>query len=289
MSKIYSAIVGDNIRVYLGETTDLVKTAISMHHTSAVSTEALSRTLTATSLLGKLLKNKQDVLTLKVAGTNQIKTILATTNYSGHVKGYISNINADIPYRSNTDKISDAIGLGGNITIIRDYGLKEPYVGISHMISAEIDEDIAFYYKHSEQQPTAMKLGTVVEEEVVCAGGILIQPMPDLSAIEKVAYDNASEAISDFMDRLNSEQTAKEIIQSYFPELSVMMTGEFDVAFTCDCSEERISRALMTVGKEELKEIISVDQQAELKCHFCNTTYHFNKEDLENMVRALEA
>lgn len=288
MSKIYSAIVGKNIRVYLADTTNLVNKAVGIHKTSPISTEALSRTLTATSLMGKLLKNEKDVLTLKVTGTNQIKSILATTDFSGHVKGYISNNEADIPYLTSTDKISDAIGLGGNITIIRDFGLKEPYVGISHLISAEIDEDIAFYYKNSEQQPTAMKLGTIVEKEVVCAGGILIQPMPDVTGVEKEAYLRSTELISDIMDKLNSGQSPQEIIESYFPDLEVTMTGSFEVDFTCDCSKERTSKALLTVGSAELKEIISVDQQAELKCHFCNTSYHFDKKDLEDMVRALE-
>ncbi|MCH4889507.1 Hsp33 family molecular chaperone HslO [Acidaminobacter sp. JC074] len=288
MSKIYSAIVGDNIRVYLGNTTDLVKEAAKIHETSPVSTEALSRTLTATSLLGKLLKNEKDVLTVKVGGTNQIKTILATTDFTGKVKGYISNPDADIPYLTNTDKIADAIGKGGNITIIRDFGLKEPYVGISHMISAEIDEDIAFYYKNSEQQPTAMKLGTIMDNGLECAGGILIQPMPDVTGVEKEAYLKASEKIGDVVDKINSGMSPEEIIASYF-DLDVKMTGEFEVSFQCDCSRERITRALISVGPEELKEIIAVDQQAELRCHFCNTLYHFNKEDLEDMVRALEA
>ncbi len=287
MSKIYSAIVGDDIRVYLADTTELVKKAVSLHQTTRFSTEAFSRTLTATSILGKLLKNEKDVLTLKVTGTNQIKTILATTDHTGRVKGYISNTQADVPYLTTTDRLHDAIGLGGNITIVRDFGLKEPYVGISHMIAAEVDEDIAFYYKNSEQQPTAMKLGTIIDGEVICAGGIFIQPMPDVSALEKAAYENASEKITDVVTKLNSGMSAEEIIQSYF-DLKVTMTGEFDVEFSCDCSVERISRALLTVGREELKEIISVDQQAELKCHFCNTTYHFNKQDLEDMVRALE-
>jgi len=289
MSKIYSAIVGTNIRVYLAETTDMIKKAASLHQTSPVSTEALSRTLTATSILGKLLKNEQDVLTLKVAGTNQIKLILATTDHTGHVKGYISNTEAEIPYLTTTDKISDAIGLGGNITIIRDFGLKKPYVGISHLISAEIDDDLAFYYKNSEQQPTAMKLGTILEEEVVCAGGILIQPMPDMSGLEKEAYLESVDSIHDIMEKLNSNLTAEEIIKSYFTKLPVKMTGEYDVDFTCDCSKDRTSRALMTVGPVELKEIIAVDQKAELKCHFCNTTYHFSRDDLEDMVRALES
>ena len=288
MSKIYSAIVGKNIRVYLGDTTELVKEAVEIHKTSPISTEAFSRTLTATSLLGKLLKNEKDVLTLKVGGTNQIKTILATTDFTGRVKGYISNIDAEIPYLSGTDRIGDAIGKGGNITIIRDFGLKEPYVGISHMISAEIDEDIAFYYKNSEQQPTVLKLGSIIEDGVVCAGGILIQPLPDATDSEKEAFDKAGEAISDVVEKLQQGLSAEEIIKSYF-DLEVKMTGEFDVAFKCDCSEERITKALISVGPDELKEIIAVDQHAELKCHFCNKEYHFDKEALENMVKALES
>ena len=123
MAKIWSALVGHDIRVYLGDTTEMVQEAVRLHETSPVSTKAFSRTLTATSLLGKLLKNDKDVLTLKVAGTNQIKTILATTDHTGRVKGYISNNNADLSFQSSIDKIGAASGLGGNITVIRDFGL----------------------------------------------------------------------------------------------------------------------------------------------------------------------
>lgn len=288
MSKIYSALVGANIRVYIGDTTDMVKKAAAIHETSKVSTEALSRTLTATSLLGKLLKNPKDVLTLKVTGTNQIKTILATTNETGHVKGYISEPNAEIPYLSDVKKISDAIGLGGNITIVNDYGLKEPYVGVSHMMSAEIDEDIAFYYKNSEQQPTAMKLGSVYEEDLVFAGGILIQPLPDATESDQLAFEKASNLIEDVVDRLYKGESAEEILSTYF-DLPVKMTGTYEVDFQCDCSLERITRALMTVGVEELKDIIETEGQAELKCHFCNTQYHFDEKALKEMVRHLEA
>lgn len=287
MSKVYSAMVGKNIRVYLADTTDMVKKAVEIHQTSLVSTEALGRTLTATSLLGKLLKNPKDVLTLKVTGTNQIKTVLATTDFTGHVKGYISEVDAEIPYRTGVDKIGDAIGLGGNITIVRDFGLKEPYVGISNMVSAEIDEDIAFYYKNSEQQPTIMKLGAIYEKTLVRAGGILIQTLPDVTSEEKAAFEKASGLIDDVVIKLNEDLVAQDIIESYF-ELPVTITAEFDVDFSCDCSLERITRALMTVGVDELKEIIEVDEKAELKCHFCNTLYHFNKEALEEMVKKLE-
>lgn len=287
MSKVYSAIVGDNIRVYIADTTQMVKDAAKIHNTSEISTKALGRTLTATSLLGKLLKNKKDVLTVKVAGTNQIKGILVTTNFAGDVKGYISNPNAEV-YNQPKDKIGEAIGRGGSITVIRDFGLKEPYVGISHLLSAEIDDDIAFYYKHSEQQPTVMKLNVKVDQDtVLAAGGILIQYMPDASIEEKAAVEIAEEKIQDVVEKLHDGMSAEAIIQSYFNGFDVKMTGDFDVNFKCDCSEERIARALLSVGRDELKEILEVDQQAELKCHFCNTTYHFGKDQLEEMIRAL--
>lgn len=288
MSKIWSAMVGSAIRVYIADTTEMVKEAVEIHQSSEVSGIAFGRTLTATSLLGKLLKNKTDVLTLKVGGTNQIKTILVTANSLGHVKGFISNNEADLSYQSSNEKISDAIGKGGSITVIRDFGLKEPYVGISHLISGEIDEDIAFYYKNSEQQPTALKLDVKYKDgKVLAAGGILIQPLPDAPIIEKEAFELAHEKIQDITNRLYKGESPETILKAYFTDLEVRITGEFDTEFKCDCSRERISRALLTVGKDELKEILTVDQEATLKCHFCNTSYHFNQKDLVDMIEAL--
>lgn len=287
MSKIWSAIVGKNIRVYLSEAKELTQEACRIHETSEVSSIAFGRTLIATSLLSKLLKNKKDVLTLKITGTNQIKTILATADANGMIKGYISNNDADLPMMSH-HKIGEAIGLGGNITVIRDFGLKEPYVGISHMLTAEIDDDIAFYYRNSEQQPTAMKLVVEMQgQQVHKAGGILIQPLPDADEEEMKAFKAVSDQLGNLSEHIQSDLEVKEIIEKYFPGLPVKMTNEFDALFQCDCSRERISRALLTVGREELKEIIEVDQQAVLKCHFCNTTYHFDKQDLTDMITAL--
>lgn len=289
MSKIYSALIDKTIRVYLAETTEMVQKAAELHKTSMVSTEALGRALTATSIIGKLLKNKQDVLTIKITGTNQIKNILVTSDFTGRVKGYISNPKAELPYLTTTEKIHDAIGLGGNVTIIRDYGLKEPYVGISHMIAAEIDQDLAFYYKNSEQTPTDLKLKNIYKDnELVASGGILIQLLPDASKEEKELLNRVSEINDDVVRRLYEGQSAEAIIQEYFSGAEVQMLGDYDVDFECDCTRDRITRALLTVGKDELQEILAVDKRAELKCHFCNTLYEFNEEDLKEMIQAID-
>ncbi|MBN2797091.1 MAG: Hsp33 family molecular chaperone HslO [Clostridia bacterium] len=288
MSKIWSALVGKNIRVYLAEAKDMTQEACEIHHTSEVSSIAYGRTLIATSLLSKLLKNDQDVLTLKIGGTNQIKTILATADYNGMIKGYISNNDAELPMMKK-GKIGEAIGLGGNITVIRDFGLKEPYVGISHMLTAEIDDDIAFYYRNSEQQPTGMKLVVKTEnQKILAAGGILIQPLPDATPQEKLAFEKAVEKLSDFEEQVHLEMDPEALLKHYFPDLEIRITNTFDIAFKCDCTRDRIARALLTVGKEELKEILAVDHEAVLKCHFCNTQYRFDENDLADMIQALD-
>lgn len=289
MSKIYTALIDKTIRVYIADTTELNLKAQEIHKTSEFSTEALARALTAGTILGKLLKNKKDILTLKIAGSNQIKSILVTSDYNGHVKGYISNTEASVPYLTNTSKIHDAIGLGGNITIIRDYGLKEPYVGISHMISAEIDEDIAFYYKNSEQTPTDLKLKNMFKDgKLIASGGILIQLLPDASLEEKNLLKEVSKKTDDITERLQS-QSIEEIFDTYFQGHTIQLLDTYDVDFICDCSRDRISRALLTVGRDELEEILNVDGQAELMCHFCNTHYHFNAQNLKDMIEALDA
>lgn len=288
MSKIYSALIDHTIRVYIADTTDMVLKAKEIHNTNRISTDALGRSLTASSILGKLLKNERDILTLKIKGTNQIKNILVTSDYHGNVKGYISNPDAEV-YTSDLSQIHDAIGLGGTVTIIRDYGLKEPYVGISHMVSAEIDEDLAFYYKNSEQTPTDFKLKNIFEEDqLIASGGILVQLLPDASDSERALLKKVSKNTDQVVERMQNE-TFESVIGSLFQGHHIQILGQYEAAFKCDCSRERTSKALLTVGKEELKEILTVDKQADLKCHFCNTLYHFSEKDLVDMIEALNA
>lgn len=285
MNKIWTGILGENIRIFLAETTDMIKKATEIHQTSEVSSVALGRTLTAASILGKTLKNDQDVLTLKISGTTEIKTILATSNALGNVKGYISNPDAELLLQSDKTKIGKAIGLGGSITLIRDYGLKEPYIGLSHLISGEIDEDIAFYFKNSEQQPTWMALDCTLEgSKIKGAGGLFVQSMPDISPEEKMIFLEAEEKMNDFFIELYNGEKPEVLLKKLFSNLNLHMTGEFEVDFSCDCSRKRISRALLTLGKEDLKNILDEDGFADISCHFCNSNYHFDEEDIKALI-----
>jgi len=289
MNKIWTAMVGDNIRVFMADTSNMVKKAADIHKTSGISTVALARTLTGTSILGKTLKNDRDMLTVKVAGSNQIKTILATTDASGHVKGYISDPDAELPTQNHFDKIGKAIGLGGSITVIRDFGLKEPYIGMSHLIAGEIDEDIAFYFKNSEQQPSWMKLDCqIVEGEVLGAGGFFIQSLPDITAKERQVFMDLEDDQGLLIRKLYQGAQPQEVLKALFPSLDVKMTGEFEVDFRCDCSKERIARALLTIGYDDLNTILVEDGQAEINCHFCNTNYHFDDQDLRGLINLVK-
>lgn len=288
-NKISTALVGDMIRVHVAETTELVQTAQKIHDTSRLSTEAFSKVLTASSILGNMLKNESDILTFKIAGSNLIKTILVTANYKGDVKGYISNPHVEDTITRGKNSVSSAIGKQGNLTLIRDMGLKEPYVGISDLKSGEVDEDLAFYFESSEQLPTEISLGSIMNgNEVVTAGGIMIQIIPGITDKEKEKIAEVSNKIFDVVDLINEGLSAEEIIRHYFGDMKIEMLDEYEVAFKCDCSVERISKALITVGRQELKEILEHDRGAELTCHFCNTRYKFNEDDLVNIIKALD-
>lgn len=287
-SKISSAIVGETIRVYIADTSELVKEARRIHNTSDLSTDAFSRALTASSIMGVMLKNDTDLLTLKIAGTNLIKTILITANSNGDVKGYISNPKAEAPLVLNKRDIPNAIGKLGNLTLIRDFGLKEPYVGISNLKTGSIDEDLSFYYSNSEQQPTSISLRTVINGENIISGGIFIQELPGISDEEKLKIKEASKQINNIAELLEKGLSLEEIIKSYFEGMNIEMLSNYETRFKCDCSLERISKALITVGIDELTEILEVDKGTELTCHFCNKNYVFSENDLQELIDMLK-
>lgn len=288
-SKIYSALVGEMIRVHIADTTDLVQVARDIHNTTPLATEAFSRVLTASSIMGKMLKSESDLLTFKIAGSNQIKTILVTANYNGDVKGYISHPNVDAPLVKGRHDVGHAIGKNGNLTLIRDYGLKEPYVGISNLKSGNIDEDLSFYFESSEQLPTEIALNTIMDgNKILAAGGIMIQIIPGIKPEEQAKIVEVSKNIFNIVELIKKGLKAEEIIRSYFGDMKIEMLGEYEVSFKCDCSVERISKALVTVGKEGLIELLEKDHGAELTCHFCNKKYKFDENELENIIKSLD-
>ena len=271
------------ISVICADTTNLVENARNLHDLSPVSTAALGRILTITAIMGNEMKNAKDKLTVQIKGTGPIGTIIVTSNNYPKVKASISNPNVDIPLNEfGKLDVSGAIGNTGYINVIKDIGLKKPYIGIAPLVSGEIAEDFANYFVNSEQRNSAVALGVLVDKDGVrSAGGYLINPMPDateneISKIEQAIFEAG--AISKMLDKqLSLEEIAKKITGD---ENIKVIDENIIPIYECDCSKQHFEEALITIGKEELKSMIDEGEKAEIICHFCNKKYYFSKEEL---------
>lgn len=274
------------ISVVCADTTELVEKARKTHDLSPVATAAFGRLLTISALMGIEMKNSKDILTAQIKGNGPIGTMVVTSNNFPKVKGYVSNPYVDIPL-NEFDKldVGRAVGDAGYINIIKDIGLKEPYIGISPLVSGEIAEDFANYFVNSEQRQCAVGLGVLVDKNgVKSAGGYVIYPMPDsteedISKVEQSIFKAG--AISKMLD---NQISLEEIAQKISGDNQIQLLEEnITPIYQCDCSKEHMADGLMTIGKEELEEIIKTDEKAELVCHFCNKKYDFSKEELEKL------
>ena len=304
MSKVYTGIdKSGSYRVYLAVTTDLVEEARRIHDTTPVATAGLGRVLTGTGIMGLMLKNKSDKLTVIFKGDGPAKQILATAFADGRVKGYIANPYVDLPL-NEIGKLDVGGSLGiGELTVIKDLGLREPYVGTIALVDGEIADDLTAYYYISEQQNTAISLGVKVDTDcsVMAAGGMIIQMLPDA---DEGAVDALEEMLADLapITTIVEEATAQSDGQGEEKILSLMMDRIFgempddykvsglefrDLRWECDCSEERLEQVLMTIGEKDLSDIIEEDGQAELVCQFCCKKYHFDKEHLERILASI--
>ena len=274
------------IRAFVAESKETVETARKLHQLSPVATAALGRLLVATAILGCDLKNETDLVTLQIKGDGPLQGLLATSDSHSRVKGYAfcPDVALMEQYKGKLD-IGRAVGKG-TLTLIKDIGLKEPYAGQIPLISGEIAEDLTYYFAKSEQTPSAVGLGVLVDtdESVRQAGGFLVQLMPD--APEEVVNrleENIAHLpyITDLMDM---GKTAEEILAMILEGLEVEVNDTVPMNWYCNCSKERVTKALISLGKEELGRLIEEDGKAELKCHFCNQTYFFSKEELESIL-----
>lgn len=287
-------------RVYLTISTDTVEEARKIHNTTPLATAALGRTLTGAGLMGLMLKNPEDKLTVQFKGDGPAKQILATAYGTGNVKGYISNPNVDLPLREDGHlDVGGSLGIG-ELTVIKDLGLKEPYVGKIALVTGEIADDLTAYYYISEQQNSSVALGVKIARDmsVLCSGGMIIQMLPDA---EEASVD-ALEGMLDKMQPLttliemvtvrSAGKTQEGILEDLKNEIFGEMPEEYridtlefkEMKWNCDCSEEILEKALMTIGKKDLQEIIEEDGQAELVCQFCEKKYFFDKEHLKRLL-----
>lgn len=270
------------IRIYIAKSTNLVEEAREIHNTSPTATAALGRTLTAGVIMGAMMKNETDVLTLKISGNGPAGNIFVVAKNNGIVKGLIDNPMADLPSRDGKLDVGALVGHHGTITTIMDLGLKEPYIGQSNLVTGEIAEDIANYYAYSEQQPSAVSLGVLVDKDISCraAGGYIIQLLPGVSEedIEKIENTLADmEPISAMIDK---GMTPENIMEKILGEFDMQILDKIHIEFKCDCTRERIEKVIISLGKEEISEMIIEDGKAEVVCHFCNTKHMFDRDDL---------
>ena len=267
--------------------TALVERARQIHDTWPVATAALGRLLLAASMIGNSLKEDNGSVTLRVKGNGPLGTVLAVSDSQGNVRGYVQNPGVDIPRKAPGKlDVGAAVGPDGSLTVIKDIGLKEPYVGSIQLVGGEIAEDVAAYFVESEQIPTACALGVLVapDQTVQAAGGYLIQLLPGaeddvITAIEQgIARVGA---VSAQLDRgLGPEELLREVLSQF--QLEILETQP--VEYRCYCSRERVSRALISMGRQELESLIREQDSAELTCQFCDKVYHFSRADLEALL-----
>ena len=286
--KIIKALAHNGkISITCANTTNLVEEARKIHDLSPVATAAFGRLLTIASIMGNEMKNQNDKMTIQIKGNGPIGTMLVTANNIPQVKGYVGDAHVDLPLNEfGKLDVGEAIGHEGFINVIKDIGLKEPYIGVSPLVSGEIAEDFANYFVNSEQRQAAVALGVLVDRNgVKSAGGYLITPMPDateeeISKVEQAIF-NAG-AISKMLDEnLSLEDIAKKVTGDENIEI---LEDNITPEYKCDCSKEHMKDALISIGKKDLEEILKEDGKAELMCHFCNKKYTFTKEELEEII-----
>lgn len=274
-------------RVILINSREMVSDAISYHNLSPTAAAALGRTLTASSMIGVMLKNKTDSVTVTFNGDGACGKILAVADYYGNTKGYVQNPQADLPLnpRGKLD-VAGAVGRG-TLYIIRDVGEKEPYVGMTPIVSGEIAEDITEYFAKSEQIPTVCALGVLIGKDYKCvsAGGYMIQLLPgaDEAIIDKI--EDRISKIPPVSTLFSTGKPNSEYLKDIMGEIECDIFDEADVSYHCDCSKARVERALVSIGEKELCEMIDEGKDIDVSCQFCDKIYKFTPSDLKDLLK----
>lgn len=274
------------VRAFAAYTKNTVETARQAHNTSPVVTAGLGRLLTAGAMMGSMMKGDRDVLTIKAEGSGPVGHYLVTADSKGNVKGYAANPNVILPANA-AGKLDVGGSLGvGLLTVIKDLGLKEPYTGTCELVSGEIAEDLTYYFASSEQTPSSVGLGVLMTKDntVNVAGGFIIQLMPDATEETISIVEEKISTIKYVTSMLENGLDPEGIINLILGGLDPEILDKMPVRFYCNCSKERVSKALIAIGRKELDNIIEENEPIEVKCHFCNKAYNFTVDELKKLV-----
>ena len=271
-------------RALLIDSTRLVEEARRIHSLSRTATAALGRTLTGASMMGAMLKDERDSLTLMIKGGGPIGTVMAVARSDGSVKGYVDWPDTELERRPDGKlNVGGAVGKNGQLTVIKDLGLREPYVGKTNLVSGEIAEDLAMYFTASEQTPSLVSLGVLVKDQVLAAGGLIIQVMPDCSGIALKSIENSAPMFMDISKTI-ADYGLDGALEQLLCHLEPQVLDRLTPVYRCDCSRERFARGLISLGKKELTQLIEEDHGATLDCHFCNKRYRFDEAQLRELL-----
>jgi len=277
-----------SIRAFAAYTKNTVNQAQVYHKTSAVVTAAMGRLLTAAAMMGATLKGEGDIITLQTNGDGPIGRMIAVTDSKSRVKICVGNPNVELPLNSQGKlDVGGAVGKNGYLTVITDLGLKEPYIGKIPLVSGEIGDDLTSYFAISDQVPSAVGLGVLVDTDLSVkeSGGFIIQVMPGASDEEITKLEQNVAKVKSVTTLLTEGKQIEDILGIVLEGIEFHITDKLDTEYYCNCSRERVEKTLITIGEKDLREIIETDGKAQLTCHFCDGVYDFSKEDLERLLK----
>ena len=284
---IRAIAANDQIRAFAAVTTETVEEARKDHNTSPVATAALGRLLTAGAMMGTMMKGDKDILTLQIKAGGPLEGITVTADSKGRVKGYVGNPNVCIPANSKGKlDVAGAVGVGF-MNVIKDMGLKEPYVGQVALQTSEIAEDLTYYFATSEQVPSAVGLGVLMNKDntVRQAGGFIVQLMPFAEESTIAKLEENVQKITSVTSLLEEGHTPESLLEKVLDGFDMEINEKIPTQFYCNCSRDRVEKALISIGRKELNEMIQEGNPIEMNCHFCNHNYEFTVEELKEILR----
>lgn len=277
------------IRAFAASTKNLCEEARQRHNMSPIAAVALGRLLTGGAMMGAMMKNDADIVTIQIKGDGPIGSMTVTADPKGRVKGYVANPQVMLPLKNGKLDVAGALGIGV-LSVIKDIGLKEPYVGDTILVTSEIGDDLTYYFATSEQVPSSVALGVLMNKDntVEQAGGFIIQLMPDATEEVIAKLEESIKQIKSVTELLENGMTPEEILRLILKDMNFELLDTIDTEFYCNCSKDRVSKAIMSIGAKDIQDMIDEGKPIEVNCHFCNTNYTFTVDELKEMLEVVK-